>query len=313
MLDGYTEGHPHQISGILLPHLYKLLCQLSSAGVHCIFVFDGPEHAAHKYKKRLVHTTMLPLIKAFGYDVHMARNEAEADLAAMNKHGIVEAILTEDSDALVFGTPKIMRFIPNERRSDTDTAVDIYTMSTIRRTCNITQDGFVLFTLLVGRDSADGIPGMNAETALALIESGMFNTLVADYARIRTSPTRLAIYRQTLRDRLSQELNLNRLGYLPTSLPAAAKALREADFPSTKRLETILAPITSWSGEFRSRNAVAWRARLPDLEEISCICKQDIGWRNEQELLRKFHSTLWPGLVLRMLISVCTVYTICEY
>ncbi len=38
-----------------------------------------------------------------------AAGEAEAELAQMNKLGIIDAVLTEDSDALVFGAQVVIR------------------------------------------------------------------------------------------------------------------------------------------------------------------------------------------------------------
>jgi Holliday junction resolvase YEN1 len=45
----------------------------------------------------------LPLISS------QAPGEAEAELASMSRLGIVDAIITEDSDAIVFGATTILR------------------------------------------------------------------------------------------------------------------------------------------------------------------------------------------------------------
>jgi 5'-3' exonuclease len=41
--------------------------------------------------------------------LYQAPSEAEAELAAMNVHGVIDAVMTEDSDILIFGTPCIIR------------------------------------------------------------------------------------------------------------------------------------------------------------------------------------------------------------
>jgi Holliday junction resolvase YEN1 len=41
--------------------------------------------------------------------LHQAPGEAEAELAWMNKADIVDAVLTHDSDAVIFGAQTILR------------------------------------------------------------------------------------------------------------------------------------------------------------------------------------------------------------
>lgn len=42
--------------------------------------------------------------------VHIqAPSEGEAELAAMNAHGVIDAVMTEDSDILIFGAPCVIR------------------------------------------------------------------------------------------------------------------------------------------------------------------------------------------------------------
>jgi hypothetical protein len=56
----------------------------------------------------LVYST-LSLVPAQSSDILLqAPGEAEAELAQLNKLGIVDAILTDDSDALVFGAKTVI-------------------------------------------------------------------------------------------------------------------------------------------------------------------------------------------------------------
>lgn len=41
--------------------------------------------------------------------IAQAAGEAEAELAKMNELGVIDAVLTEDSDALVFGAQVVIR------------------------------------------------------------------------------------------------------------------------------------------------------------------------------------------------------------
>jgi Holliday junction resolvase YEN1 len=49
------------------------------------------------------------MISLFSPVSYQALSEAEAELAAMNVHSIIDAVMTEDSDILIFGAPCIIR------------------------------------------------------------------------------------------------------------------------------------------------------------------------------------------------------------
>lgn len=49
------------------------------------------------------------LLVAKVYFFIQAPGEAEAELAHLNKLGIIDAVLTDDSDALIFGAKVVMR------------------------------------------------------------------------------------------------------------------------------------------------------------------------------------------------------------
>lgn len=61
----------------------------------------------------IVHTLFVCVqaARARGVDYVVAPYEADAQLAYLNKTGIVQAIITEDSDLLAFGCKKVMKTI----------------------------------------------------------------------------------------------------------------------------------------------------------------------------------------------------------
>jgi hypothetical protein len=40
---------------------------------------------------------------------HQCHTRPQVELAAMNVHGVIDTVMTEDSDILIFGTPCIIR------------------------------------------------------------------------------------------------------------------------------------------------------------------------------------------------------------
>ncbi|KAH9916063.1 PIN domain-like protein, partial [Fomitopsis serialis] len=77
--------------------------------VHATFVFDGPQRPTKKHGTRVITTehwmlgAMKSFIEAFGFDYRTAPGEAEAELTLLNQLGFIHGIMTDNSDALVFG------------------------------------------------------------------------------------------------------------------------------------------------------------------------------------------------------------------
>ncbi|KAG1887817.1 PIN domain-like protein [Suillus subluteus] len=82
--------------------------------LHVVFVFDGLKRLPEK--GRMVRNSphwltcdFQCMLELFGFKWTEAPGEAEAELAAMNAHGVIDAAMTEDSDILIFGAPCIIR------------------------------------------------------------------------------------------------------------------------------------------------------------------------------------------------------------
>jgi len=103
------ESNPRE-KGIV----YRIL-PLLTLHIQLLFVFDGPGRPEYKQKRILpkgyqphgYHGRETALLKdtldALGIPHHQALGEAEAECAALQKHGIVDAVWSEDSDTMMFG------------------------------------------------------------------------------------------------------------------------------------------------------------------------------------------------------------------
>ena len=108
----------------------KLAHMLNSCAVP-VFVFDGPDRPSMKRGHHvrdlppLLKTDFERLIDAFGFFSHQVRTstcmilqvinpypqapgEAEAELAYLNAIGAIDAMLTEDVDAFIFGAKTVI-------------------------------------------------------------------------------------------------------------------------------------------------------------------------------------------------------------
>ena len=188
---------------------YKLH-RLLEIPAHVLFVFDGPHRPSRKrnVKVRPVPAKLMgafrDLIEAYGFQWHVvspicilfmtlvcspllsqAPCEAEAELALLNCQGYIDVILTEDSDAFVFGARSVIReyvrhlhpsngkktndfcsstYTDNKGWCDMYTADRIQTTDTVR----LTQGGLLLLALFCGGDY-DKVCGIFIPACLCLL------------------------------------------------------------------------------------------------------------------------------------------------
>lgn len=96
-----------------------------------------------------------------------AAGEAEAQLALMNSTGVIDAVLTDDSDIFVFGAKTVLR----NSTLLTD-MIKIYTASAIQDKIDhrLTGDAFITMAICCGGDyDKNGLLGCGRETALGLV------------------------------------------------------------------------------------------------------------------------------------------------
>ena len=113
--------------------LFFKLCRYLRSPVTLVFVFDGPQRPHVKRGKKVVHRAhqlteeAKELITAFGFYYHQvssrhyfcyiptdvlgskAPGEAEAELAKLNAADMIDAVITDDSDAWAFGGQHVIR------------------------------------------------------------------------------------------------------------------------------------------------------------------------------------------------------------
>ncbi|KAG1863487.1 PIN domain-like protein, partial [Suillus tomentosus] len=83
--------------------------------VQLIFCYDGDQRPEVKRGRRVStrdHWMVKPtqrILNAFNTQWITAAGEAEVQLALMNNAGIVDAVMTDDSDVFVFGAKTVIR------------------------------------------------------------------------------------------------------------------------------------------------------------------------------------------------------------
>ncbi|GJJ72581.1 DNA excision repair protein ERCC-5 [Entomortierella parvispora] len=104
------------------------------------------------------------LLKLFGIPYIVAPMEAEAQCADLQIRGVVDGILTEDSDVFLFGGMRVFKNMFKEEKY-----VECYLMSDIERDLGVGRNRLVELAYLLGSDYTPGIKGIGIVTAMEIL------------------------------------------------------------------------------------------------------------------------------------------------
>lgn len=169
---------------------FHKLCKLWNLGLSVILIFDGPHRPSSKRggyvagKAMPYEQQVRQIADAFGFLHYKAPGEAEAELALLSSMGLIDAVITDDGDALVFGATRLIRnwgaglsgseaqraYDKKEeaKKNPKDEAafrnavkkewVTVYDMQEVKRKLSLDQNGLVLIALMSGGDYARVLP-----------------------------------------------------------------------------------------------------------------------------------------------------------
>jgi len=155
-----------------------------SLNIHPLFVFDGPNKPLFKRNRRVggpgAKVVSVPeflakqLLQQFGFPMHVAPGEAEAECALLQREGIVDAVLSEDVDTLMFGSGVTMRsWTPEKSSNKVPTHVNVHDAQSTKETSGLDREGMILIALMSGGDYIpEGIPGCGPKTACEVARAG---------------------------------------------------------------------------------------------------------------------------------------------
>uniref|UniRef100_A0A2N9JAR5 XPG-I domain-containing protein n=1 Tax=Fagus sylvatica TaxID=28930 RepID=A0A2N9JAR5_FAGSY len=108
------------------------------------------------------------LLELFGMPVVKAKGEAEALCAQLDSEGYVDACITADSDAFLFGATCVIKCVrPNSKEP-----FECYHMSDIEAGLGLKRKHLIAISLLVGNDhDLNGVQGIGLESALRFVQA----------------------------------------------------------------------------------------------------------------------------------------------
>ncbi|CAG7925723.1 unnamed protein product [Penicillium olsonii] len=267
--------------------LFFRLLKLLALPVHPLFVYDGPHKPAFKRGKAVsarsygsapIIRRSKDLLERFRFPWHEAPGEAEAECARLQQAGIVDAVMSNDVDALMFGSSMTIMNFSKESGSGTSSATHVtcYAMGQEGHPSNIPLDrpGMILFAMLSGGDYLpSGVEKCGSKVSAEIAQAGFGEDLLNAIAVGPNSDKELKEWRE----RLQYELDENYSRYFTCKHPAIKIP---EDFPDRTILEYYARPKVSGDGDMaflRNRLQQAWDQDIDPLA-IRAFAANHFDW-----------------------------------
>jgi holliday junction resolvase YEN1 len=280
---------------------YYRLLRLLSLNIHPLFVFDGPNKPLFKRNKKVggpgVRVASVPeflakqLLKQFGFPWHVAPGEAEAECALLQRENIVDAVLSEDVDTLMFGSGVTLRNWTAENSTKSPTHVDLHLAEETKAKSGMDREGMILVALMSGGDYVpEGIPGCGPKVACDAARAGFGRELCA---LGRSDRTGLAAWKE----KFLHEIHTNQSKYF--SRKNKQFAIPD-DFPNREVLGFYTHPCVSTPDKLvKLRQELQWDQSI-DFAALRSFASDAFDWRCIGGA-KKFIKNLAPALLIREL------------
>ncbi|KAI8998040.1 hypothetical protein BC832DRAFT_250499 [Gaertneriomyces semiglobifer] len=105
------------------------------------------------------------LLKIFGVPFIEAPSEAESQCAQLVQSGLVDGIVTDDSDVFLFGGTKVLRNMFNQQKY-----IEEYNAEQIVEKMTLDRDKLIQLAYLLGSDYTEGIQGIGPTSAMEILD-----------------------------------------------------------------------------------------------------------------------------------------------
>ncbi|OBZ72087.1 DNA repair protein rad13 [Grifola frondosa] len=105
------------------------------------------------------------MLRLFGIPYITAPMEAEAQCAELVSLGLVDGIITDDSDVFLFGGQRVLKNMFNQSKT-----VECFLLSDLERELGLDRDKLIRLAYLLGSDYTEGLPGVGPVVAMELLK-----------------------------------------------------------------------------------------------------------------------------------------------
>ncbi|KAL0065080.1 DNA repair protein rad2 [Marasmius tenuissimus] len=204
--------------------------------------------------QQMINQIMI-MLRLFGIPYITAPMEAEAQCAALASIGLVDGIITDDSDVFLFGGQRVFKNMFNQSKT-----VECFLLSDLSRELGLDQGTLIRLAYLLGSDYVEGLPGVGPVMAMELMrefpgDDGL-HKFKDWWAKVQTGRDKDEDNKSTFRKRFKKKFKDL---YLPPDWPNSA--VRDAYFHPTVD---------------ESEEPFKWG--LPDLDALREFLREELGW-----------------------------------
>ncbi|KAJ5959895.1 XPG/RAD2 endonuclease [Penicillium vulpinum] len=196
------------------------------------------------------------LLTLFGLPYITAPMEAEAQCAKLVSLGLVDGIVTDDSDIFLFGGTRVYKNMFNQSKF-----VECYLTSDLEKEYALDRQKLISFAHLLGSDYTEGIPGVGPVTALEILtEFSNLKEFRAWWSELQMGTNNAEYAHLAFRKKFRKK---------------ASKIFLPPSFPDTKVDEAYLEPVVD-----TDPSQFQWG--VPDLNGLRSFLMTTIGWSQER-------------------------------
>lgn len=210
---------------------------------------------------QIMVTECQALLSLFGIPYITAPMEAEAQCAELVNMGLVDGIVTDDSDIFLFGGTRVYKNMFNSNK-----LVECYLAGDLEKELSLSREQLISIAHLLGSDYTEGIPGIGPVTAIEILSefpgrNGLDN-FKEWWAEVQANPNRPKDAESSAFRRKFRKTNAAKL-FLPPS------------FPSPPVYDAYMEPEVD-------KDPQQFQWGVPDLEGLRRFLMATIGWSQER-------------------------------
>ncbi|OEU17828.1 XPG_I-domain-containing protein [Fragilariopsis cylindrus CCMP1102] len=226
-------------------------------------------------------TEVMQLLRLFGIPYVVAPAEAEAQCVELEKLGLVDGIVSEDSDTFVFGGQKVYKNIFDDKKY-----VEVYNAKDAEEEMNLSHDSMVALAMLLGGDYTEGVKGVGIVNGMEVLQAfDVGQDCKAGLQRFRHwldgfDPNDLSKHSKNKKKAAADDggvvvvLNKEQI-FHKKHHTARTRWIASKNFPDAKVLNAYLKPVVDTSDE-------RFTFGIPDLDGLVDFCYKHMGWSADE-------------------------------
>ena len=210
---------------------------------------------------------IISLIELFGIPYIESPAEAEAQCVALEALGLVDGIVTEDSDVFVFGGKTIYRNMFDDQKF-----VEVYRAEDAMKEMSLGREQMVAMAMLLGGDYTEGVKGVGIVNAMEIIETFPMSPDVKEgLQKFRTWLDGFDSSDISAGSSSDPEGTSGLQKFHASHKAARLRWICPKHFPAENVLNAYLNPVVD-----NSSQRFSWG--LPDVDQLVKFCTRNMGW-----------------------------------